>query len=205
MHRLRVIALLACVCAAGCATPPAPPGPRTTVILLPDADGQVGAVVVSTDAGSRPVDQAYTAATVDATASTPPQLRVIGREGVNTAFADLLGAQPPAPATFVLTFMLDKSELTDASKAMLPALSAALRARKPTEVTIFGHADASGNKERNFRLSAERARFVADLLRKQDPTLDRIDMHALGDAMPLVPSEKRAAEPRNRRAEIVLF
>ena len=205
---LRVLAVLACACTVGCATPPAsraPLAPRTTVILLPDADGQVGAVVVDTAAGSRRLDQAYTAATADAAASGPPGVRDMGRETVTTAYAELLKAQPPAPASFVLTFLFDRTALTESSKALLPAVFAALRARKPTEVAIFGHADASGSEERNFKLSAERAWFVADLLRKQDPSLERIDIQAFGDAMPVVPSQGRVADPRNRRAEIVIF
>lgn len=202
---LRLLALLACAGTVGCATPPAPPAPRTTVILLPDADGRVGVVLVGTDAGSQRLEQAYSAATVDAGASTVPGVRDIGRERVKSIYAELLKAQPSPPATFVLTFLLDKAALTDQAKALLPELFAAVRTRKPSEITIFGHADASGTEERNFKLSAERARFVADLLRRQDPSLDRIGIHAFGDAMPLVPSETRAADPRNRRAEVVIF
>jgi outer membrane protein OmpA-like peptidoglycan-associated protein len=79
------------------------------------------------------------------------------------------------------------------------------RERKPTEIAVYGHADASGSEERNTKLSAERARVVADLLRKSDPSLDNIQVQFFGDREPLVPSEGRAPEPRNRRAEVVIL
>ena len=107
--------------------------------------------------------------------------------------------------TAALNFLLDRTVLTDESKSLLPVVLETMRARKPTEITVFGHADASGSEERNFKLSAERAKFVADLLRKHDPTLDKIDVQSFGDKVPLVPSDTRAAEPRNRRAEIVIL
>ncbi len=206
---LRTLALLACACMAGCASPPPAPPPssagRTTVVLLADEDGHVGAVSVSTAAGSQSLDRAYSAATADASTAPPSMARDLGRERVNASYAGLLKAQPSKPVTFTLNFLLDRTVLTDESKSLLPVVLETMRARKPTEITVFGHADASGTEERNFKLSAERAKFVADLLRQHDPTLDKIDVQSFGDKVPLVPSDTRAAEPRNRRAEIVIL
>lgn len=199
-----LLATLVCVVVVGCATPPPPAAPRTTVILLPDEDGQVGAVSVTTAAGSQQLDRAFTAATVQA-AGAAPSASDLGREGVDAAYGDLLKAQPAKPLSFTLNFLLGKTVLTDEAKAQLPALLDAVRSRKPTEITVFGHADASGTEENNFKLSAERARVVADLLRKSDPALDKIEIQSFGDKMPLVPSLSRGATPRNRRAEVMLL
>lgn len=65
LHRVVAGALPAAVLAA-CATPPPPKLARTTVVLMPDEDGNVGAVSVSNDAGSQRIDQAYHFATVEA-------------------------------------------------------------------------------------------------------------------------------------------
>jgi outer membrane protein OmpA-like peptidoglycan-associated protein len=122
---------------------------------------------------------------------------------VEAHYADLLKAQPLKPISFTLNFVLDSTSLTDESRDLLPAVIAAARARRPTEITVFGHADASGSERHNVKLSAERARLVAGLLHKADPTLDEIDVQWFGDRQPLVPSETR--EARNRRVEIVIL
>ena len=201
----RMLTLLGCAVTFGCATPPAPVSPRTTVILLPDESGNVGTVSVNTPAGSQILSQAFTASTVESAASAPSFELGLGSDRVDAAYRELLKAQPSRPATFTLNFLLDKAVLTDDSRALLPAMLEAVRSRKPTEITIFGHADASGSEAHNFQLATERAKVVADLLYKHDPALDKIEIHSFGDKMPLVPSKARAAEPRNRRAEVMVL
>jgi peptidoglycan-associated lipoprotein len=176
---------------------------RTVVILMPDEDGHVGGVSVSSAAGVQKIDQAFTRVTVDALTSAPSAAKLVGRDAVEKGYADLLRAQPPKPCSFILNFVLDSTALTDESRALFPEVMKAISKRKPTEITVFGHSDASGTERHNIKLSAERARVVADMLRKCDPTLDDIDVQYFGDKVPLVPSDTR--EPRNRRAEIVIL
>jgi outer membrane protein OmpA-like peptidoglycan-associated protein len=194
--------------AGGCASPP-PAKPvdtsRTTVVLLPDEDGHVGAVSVTTRNGSRKVDRAYTFATVDGADARPSDIQVTSEEQVSAAFADLIRAQPPKPRSFTLYFVLDSTALTAESSAVLPAIFEAVRQRKPTEISILGHTDAIGPEARNLKLSAERARAVENILRKQDPDLGRIDVQFFGSQEPLIPTPPNATEPRNRRAEIQIL
>jgi peptidoglycan-associated lipoprotein len=198
------------VCVGGCAAPaPAPAIPvdtsRTTVVLLPDEDGHVGSVSVTTPAGSQQVERAYSFTMVDAAHSRPSELQMMGEDRVNTAFRDLIKAQPPKPTSFILYFILDSATLTEESKAELPAVFEAVRERKPTEISIFGHTDATGSDERNVRLSAERAKAVESILRKRDAELGHIEVKFFGSKEPLVPSAPHAAEPRNRRAEVMIL
>lgn len=211
---LLVAAQVAAVLLAGCVTPPPPPPPpRTTVTLLPDEDGHVGAVMVTNAAGTERISEAFASSTAVGAAAGPAAGPVtaptpaapVGQAAVSAAHADVLKAQPPKPITFTLNFVLDRSVLTEASKAQLPALLAAVRERKPTEITVFGHADSSGTRERNLKLSSDRANAVADWLRKSDPSLDRIAVQFFGDAEPLVPTPPGMPEPRNRRAEVMVL
>lgn len=196
----RALAAVAIVLAvAGCATPPVSPA-KTTVVLLPDEDGNVGAVVVGSAGGSQRVDEAYAATVVQGGRASA--LDRIGQARVGQAYSNVLDAQPPKPKIFVLNFLLNKTVLTDESKAQIATVMETIRARKPTEITVFGHADATGTEEHNLKLSAERARVVAALLRKHDPSLDHIDVQWFGATAPLVKSEPHKVEVRNRRAEI---
>jgi outer membrane protein OmpA-like peptidoglycan-associated protein len=202
-------ALFACAAAttlliAGCATPPPVRQPTTTVILMPDEDGHVGAVSVSTDAGTQQINEAFSASTVTGVHGKPSASNALKQDAVTASYDSLLKAQPPKPISFTLYFHLDRTTLTDESKAMIPAVLAAVRERKPTEISIFGHTDSIGTEKRNVKLSADRARVIAAMLMKDDPTLDHIEQQFFGDRLPLVNSGTKA-EPRNRRAEIQIL
>lgn len=198
---------------AGCASPPppppAPPPPadtsRTTVVLLPDEDGNVGMVSVTSATGSQKVDAAYSFTTVAGIAAAPTEARPMDMARVDSAFGSVIKAQPPKPVSFTLYFLLDSAVLTEESKAKLQAVFDAVRERKPTEISIFGHTDAIGKEERNMKLSAERAQAVQNLLRERDPDLGHVDVRYFGSKEPLVPSPARVPEPRNRRAEIMVL
>lgn len=182
----------------GCGTP------ATRVILLPDEDGHVGAVLVSNAKGQEKIDAAYAEVTIDAKQSAPSKPSAIGREAVERQYSSLLKGQPTKPMTIILSFLLDSTELTAASKAMLPEVLKAVRGRQPTEVTVFGHADASGREQHNVALSADRARVVAEILKKADPSL-QVEVKYFGDKLPLVPTPPGTQEPRNRRVEIQIL
>lgn len=175
----------------------------TRVTLLPDRGGHVGAVVVENAHGQRRLDQAW--GSVEARADAGPRSADAGpRATFEARHRALLDAQPDLPLGFVLNFRFDSMELTPESERMLPEVVAAVRSRLPTEVTVFGYADASGAPEYNLALSAERARAVAALLRKIDPGL-QVELHWFGDTSPLVPTRRGVPEPRNRRAEILIL
>lgn len=184
----------------GCAT--FKPG-QTTVILMPDEDGHVGGVSVASAGGTRNLDAAFSEITVITAATPPAPMHALNRASVEKDYDKLLHAQPLRPRSFTLNFLLDSTALTEESKALLPLVLQAARDRRPTEIAVFGHADASGTERHNTRLSADRARLVASLLRRADPTLEDIDVQWFGDRAPLVHSEAR--EPRNRRVEVQIL
>lgn len=202
--RFTALFLIASAYLGGCATPP-PTSTRTTVVLMPDEDSKVGAVSISTASGTQLLDKAFSYTSVNGTRAAPSKARTVGRDTIDMAYGALLKMQSPTPRTFILNFLLDKTELTEESKAALPAMFGAVRERKPTSITIFGHADASGSKDGNLKLSADRAEAAANLLRANDPTLGDIELQFFGDTMPLTQSGPRAPESRNRRVEILIL
>lgn len=200
-----IATLAASVGAGGCATAPPVHVPRTTVVLLPDEDGHVGAVSVTGGTGSQKIDQAYSFATVSGTHSSPSAVSLMGQDSVTKTYGALLKAQPRKPRSFILHFLLDKTVLTAESKALIPAVMEAIQKRKPTEISIFGHADSTGPEQHNVTLSAERAKVIANLLQKDDPGLDHIQVQFFGDREPLFPAAPGVPEPRNRRVEVMIL
>lgn len=189
----------------GCASPPVAPvdRARTSVILLPDADGRVGSVLVSSAQGQLRLAGAYETSTVGGSAA--PARGQTSADAVSGSYGPALAAHPKQPAVFTLYFEIGKAVLKPASRRELPALFAAVSERKPTEITIYGHSDSIGSDRWNTRLSELRARAIERLLRKHDPSLDTIEVKFLGDREPLYPAPDNVPEPRNRRAEVVVL
>lgn len=202
--RLATAILIIGAVLGGCATQPHP-APRTTVVLLPDDDGKVGAVTVSSTSGSEPLNGGFTFTSVESANAAPLKSGTVDRAALNREYGELIRLQAPMPLTFTLYFLLDKTELTEESKSQLPAVQAAVRERKPTSITVFGHADATGSSTRNMKLSAERAEAAANLLRAGDSSLGDIELQFFGDRKPLVSPGAGASEARNRRVEILAY
>ncbi len=185
---------------AGCAS-----RPQTTVVLLPDEDGHVGAVVVTGGQGQQRIDQAFNAVTVVAAAARPSDAKPEEQAAIEHSFGSLLKAQPTKPLSFTLYFMFDSVALTEKSRSLVPEMIKAAKARKPTEITVYGHADASGAEAHNEQLSQARAQVVAEMLRNSDPEFAQVEVQYFGDRSPQVPNTGRSPEPRNRRAEVVIL
>lgn len=175
----------------------------TRVTLMPDQGGGVGAVVVGNAHGQQRLDRAYDSVEIDASGA-PRRVDANRREALERTHRALIAAQPSPPRSFVLNFRFDSMELTPESKRRLPEVLESVRARLPTEVTVFGYTDSVGTPEYNLALSAERARAVAAMLRRIDPDLP-VEVQYFGDKAPLVPARPGVPEPRNRRAEIVIL
>ena len=191
---------------AGCATPPPPVDEvETTVVLMPDEDGNVGKITVTTPQGSHVVDRAYTATTVRHVDTTPSADQFIGEQSLTSNYQALIAAQPTKPRSFILYFGLGTSELTADSRAQLPEVLRIAHERKPTEITIFGYADATGTEIRNEHLSAERARVIEAAMRKFDPQLGHVTVQYFGSKNPVVATPSNVPEAKNRRAEIFIL
>jgi outer membrane protein OmpA-like peptidoglycan-associated protein len=182
---------------AGCAS-----GSRIT--LLPDQDGHVGAVTVSTAKGQQRIDEAYGSVFVASADAAPRPSPGMDPQTFEQAHRALLDAQPPRSCSFMLNFEFDSVELTPKSRKMLPEIIRAVHDHMPTEVTVAGYADEAGTPEHNLVLSAQRARVVAALLKKSVQDVP-VEVQYFGDKHPLVPSHRGAREPRNRRAEIFVL
>jgi outer membrane protein OmpA-like peptidoglycan-associated protein len=176
---------------------------RTTVVLLPEADGRKTEVTVAKD-GQAPVvlDQPY-AATELSTYADPWSYRASEAE-VKTTFKDALAAQPARAMHFTLYFIENSPELTEASKPVFESVFADLKQRAVADVVVVGHTDAVGSDAFNDDLAKKRAEAIRSKLLERG--LKETDVVAIsrGKRELLVPTADGVAEPRNRRVEIVV-
>ena len=208
-HALAVVAVGAVT--AGCALAPivrearapAPPPRDETVVLLPGADGKVGALTVIHEGHQQTLDAPYATARVQ----RQGQLEDGGRmpaEQVQQTFARALDAQPARPVRFILNFLGDSDEFTAESKLEIPKILKEIAGHPSPEIIVVGHTDRVGSLTYNDGLSLRRAGRVRVQLEKIGIPNEQIQVAGRGEREPLVPTEDEVAEPRNRRVEITV-
>ncbi|MCM0082582.1 OmpA family protein [Geomonas sp. Red32] len=195
LRLILAVAVIAVVC--GCA------GPRTLVALAPDPDGHVGAITVENEGEKVAIDQPYRATVVKGEKGAPAPPEDIGKGAVEAAFGEALSIEPKPPVHFLLYFDRD-TELTAASRALIPAILAAIATRASQEVWAIGHTDTVGSADYNTALSRRRAETVRELLVKNGVPESYLRTTSHGKENPLVPTGDNVYEPRNRRVEVVV-
>lgn len=171
------------------------------VVLLPDPDGKVGAVVVRSAAGEKVLDTAYAGAEVVKGGAITP--RQESAEGVQARYGSVLGATPPRPVSFVVNFATGSAaELTPESAPVIAAIKAELSKRPAPEITVIGHTDRVGKLEGNDELSKRRAEAVRDILSGDGIKAASMEVAGRGEREPVVATADEVAEARNRRVEI---
>jgi len=167
-------------------------------VVVPSADGHIGAVVVEHDGKRTVLDQPYAA-------------NRIGRDGgpakftegqVRSTFGATAAAIPARPAAFLLYFVMGSDELTEESKGELARMLQELRRRPSPDILVIGHTDRVGNEDDNDRLSLQRAQRVRENFIAQGIAAERIRAAGRGEREPVVQTADGVDEPRNRRVEI---
>ncbi len=176
--------------------------PATRITLLSQASGAPSAVVVSTSQGVQVLAQPYAVVEVSRSGSISPVTTTA--EAVRERHPQLLALQPPAPQRFVLQFEPGSALLTPESQAQLPEVIVRAQARAGGEIVITGHTDRQGSLEANDGLSLERARAIRALLIERGFAPELIDAVGRGEREPVVLTEDEVAEPRNRRADVLV-
>ncbi len=191
--------LLVLLILSGCATV------KETIVLVPDADGKVGQVTVTTGGGSRTLTDPNTMVEVAGSGVSPSEPKKIDQSQIDALFADSIKALPPEPVSFLLYFMHDSAELTADSRATILEILLLIKQRAFYEISIIGHTDTTGSDEYNVKLSSARAAAVRDILHSRGGVPSaRMELRYHGKRDPLVPTRDQVRQPRNRRVEVVV-
>ena len=199
------LGILLAIVLAGCAKTPivaGPPARNDLYILLPGADGKVGALVVTHGNQEKVLDSAHAAATIGrpGTLATATTTEAETRQ----VFGAALEAQPPRPTSFMLHFLLDSDEFTPESKVVVEDVLKDVARRPAPDVVVIGHTDTMGTDDYNDRLSLQRAERIRTRLIELGVAQERIQASGRGKRELLVTTADQVAEPKNRRVEIVV-
>ncbi len=188
----------------GCATHRAK---RDLVVLLPDPDGKVGAITVTSNGGSQTLDKPGYAVEVEDPNKAPTAPKPLNENEIKDVFELALSAQgEPAGRfiSFILYFEHDSVKMTQESKNLLPEVLKTIRNRKSNEVYVMGYTDLVGTDAYNIQLSSRRANYVRDFLVLRGIKPSSLYVSYYGKARPLVPTNDEVPEPRNRRVEVIV-
>ena len=182
---------------AGCAK-------KNIFVLLPNPDGTVGEITVTTSKGTQVVSHADHATEVSSADALPSKPVKMDEATIKENFGKALEAQPAPPVTFRLYFKSGTNRLTEDSERLIPDILAAITSRNSTDISVVGHADRVGREDANRRLSYNRAVAVRDILtsRGVDPGFVEVTSH--GESNPVIPTADEVAEPKNRRVEVIV-
>lgn len=175
---------------------------RTTIALLPEADGHVGRIEVQAGGTSQLLDRPFQATRFATDGGKPDAPILLPPEQVEKVWGRALTALPPAPQQFLLYFESGTANLTSDSSALLPVIRDTATTRPFPHLEIAGHADATGSDSLNQTLSRQRADKVAELLRAAGLGSASLAISSHGKRNPLIPTADGVAEPRNRRVSV---
>ncbi len=177
------------------------------IVLLPNPDGKVGTIQVTTKGGSQALEKPGDSTQIEDISQPPAVPKPLDESEIMTIFGPALSSQPDPTGryiSFLLYFVRDTSNLTHESKGVLSEVVKTIKKRKSIEVYVVGHTDRVGTVEYNRGLSSRRANYVRDQLvfgGIQSVTLF-VSFH--GEETPLVRTADEVPEPRNRRVEVIV-
>ncbi|HKQ22912.1 MAG TPA: OmpA family protein [Burkholderiales bacterium] len=173
------------------------------VVLLPKANGSVGAVVVRSGDGADVVlDKPYAAARIEGAGRV--QALTYNADRANKEFNAALTALPARPVTYLVYFLEGKDDLTPDSEREVERIFSDIAARPDPEISVVGHTDAVGTMQYNDQLSLQRAQRVREDLTRRGVPDKYIELAGRGKRDPVVRTAAGAPEPMNRRVEIIV-
>ena len=187
---------IAALLLGGCAT--------SSLVLLPDEEGQQGAVAVL-EADGRPTE----AVIADGNSRTKlgdatPASKPIGAKGLKKQEAALLTGLPPPARSFLLYFELGTVQLVPESVRVLAALRQEIGARSGPEVEVIGHTDTVGSEADNDRLSNRRAEEVMSWLVSQGFDKSQLSAVGRGERELKEATADNVGSATNRRVEVIV-
>jgi outer membrane protein OmpA-like peptidoglycan-associated protein len=109
------------------------------------------------------------------------------------------------PAHFIVHFDWNSAVLTPRAREIIAEAVGVAANHRAARIELTGHAEPTGTRRHNRRLSEHRAARVADEFARLGLPRDVMAVSAFGDSRLLVPSHVQGSGSQNRRVEIRLY
>lgn len=190
-------ASLAGLLLAGCAS-------TQTVVLVPDPDGKVGKVEVTTAGGKRSLDKSSDMTRTTGASSAPAPVTTADATYLANTFKEALAIEPPPGDKFVVYYGTGSAVPSGDYQSVIADIAAAVKRRNALTIRISGHTDTTGTDDRDMALSIERVKNVQAMLQEKGIKVERINATYHGKGNPAVPTGDGVAEALNRRVVIIV-
>lgn len=194
---MRIMPLVLLLALTGCGLP------ANVVVLIPDENGTVGKVDVHEGVSTAELDKPLAAVNAGSEGSLY-HVFAAQRTDIDNEFAGALAATPRAPLVYILYFQSGLTELDPRSRDNFAAATAAAKGTSNADISVVGHADATGSDAYNSALSLKRAETIRDALVAAGIPQDIIEIDYYGANNPLIPTPRGIPESRNRRVEVTI-
>lgn len=194
---MRIMPLVLLLALTGCGLP------ANVVVLIPDENGTVGKVDVHEGVSTAELDKPLAAVNAGSEGSLY-HVFAAQRTDIDSEFAGALAATPRAPLVYILYFQSGLTELDPRSRDNFAAATAAAKGTSNADISVVGHADATGSDAYNSALSLKRAETIRDALVAAGIPQDIIEIDYYGANNPLIPTPRGIPESRNRRVEVTI-
>jgi len=174
---------------------------KNYVVLLPDENGTLGKVTVTSPQGHVLLDQKNQGAFIGGPSS---DTFTLSEEKLQATFGAALAASPKKPVSYLLYFETGHTVLTEASQAEIPKLKKDISQRPGVDVAVIGHTDTKGEAFANYALGLARAKQVLVLIGDAGVSTERLSVESHGERNLLVATPDDTDEPRNRRVEVIV-
>jgi outer membrane protein OmpA-like peptidoglycan-associated protein len=181
--------------------------PQELIVLLPEPDGKVGKIRVTTEGNTQVIDRPWVGVKVEDSAAGTSSVQPMGENEIREVFGAALEVHPDLPNRFVsfyLWFESDTAKLTSESRKTLKEILKAVKNRKPSEIYVAGHTDRVGSETHNLKLSAKRASYIKDYLVANGIKPSMLILSHHGESAPLLYTADEVPEPSNRRVEVYI-
>lgn len=176
---------------------------RSVFVLVPDRDGHVGRLDITSKSGSVTLSKSGESAVIGGSPSAGDHA-FMNPETIQDVFGAALAVEPPTAAVYHLYFLKGSSKLDSKSAADLERIVSEIKQGNSRNISINGHTDTTGDAEYNLRLSLERATSIRDIFIQAGVRPEYLLVANHGKGNPLVPTGDNVDEPRNRRVEIII-
>lgn len=174
---------------------------KNYTVLLPDDDGKLGAVVVTSAQGQTVLNSKNQGTEIGGPAG---KTFVVSDAQIRKDFGAALAAVPLKASNYVLYFEAGGINLTPESQALIPGILNEVQQRPGADLSVIGHSDTKGDAQSNYDLALTRARHVAERIGSTVISADRISVASHGEKNLLIPTVDDVDEPRNRRVEVTV-
>lgn len=194
---MRFISLVTLCLLASCATKP-----DSYVVLMPNADGTTGKIIVSNQKNAKvEIDQpGYGTQFEDAKG----EVKEVKKDKLALDFKGATEITPPLPKTFLLYFKTGGAVLTKESEALIPEILHEVEARQVPDISIIGHTDTVGKADLNEAVALKRAKAIATMIQEAGLKTKEVTIDSHGERNLLVKTPDETAEEKNRRVEITV-